>query len=107
MESPLMNVKETAAYLHVGKTTVYKMIQEKTLKRVPGPGTIRFRREDVEHTALDKKHGIWKTAREQELERIIADKDAQIQNLKGLLYGLASGVMNGLRKEGLFETERR
>jgi len=107
MESPLMNVKETAAYLHVGKSTVYKMMQDNTLKRVPGPGRIRFMREDVEHTALDKKHNIWKSSRERELEREIARKDATIQNLKSLLYRLASGVMDGLGKEGLLEPEKR
>ena len=36
METPMMTVKETAEYLHVGKSTVYKMMQDNTLKRVPG-----------------------------------------------------------------------
>ena len=107
METPMMTVKETAEYLHVGKSTVYKMMQDNTLKRVPGPGKIRFMREDVEHTALDKKHGVWKSSRERELERELARKDVTIQNLRSLLYRLASGVMDGLGKEGLLETERR
>lgn len=68
METPMMTVKETAEYLHVGKSTVYKMMQDNTLKRVPGPGRIRFRKEDVEQPGLDKKHGIWKSPRERELE---------------------------------------
>ncbi|WP_317302633.1 helix-turn-helix domain-containing protein [Acidaminococcus timonensis] len=107
MESPLMNVKETADYLHVGKSTVYKLEVDGVLHRVKGAGPIRFSRQEVEKTIMDKAHNGWKSSRERELEREIARKDATIQNLRSLLYRLASGVMDGLGKEGLLETERR
>ena len=48
MESPLMNVKETAAYLHVGKSTVYKLEADGVLHRVNSAGHIRFSRDEVE-----------------------------------------------------------
>ena len=107
MDSPLMNVKETADYLHVGKSTVYKLEVDGVLHRVKGAGPIRFSRQEVEKTIMDKVHNGWKSSRERELEREIARKDATIQNLRSLLYRLASGVMDGLGKEGLLETERR
>lgn len=107
MESPLMNVKETAEYLHVGKSTVYKLEADGVLHRVNSAGHIRFSRDEVEKTVMDKVHNGWKSSRERELEREIARKDATIQNLKSLLYRLASGVMDGLGKEGLLEPEKR
>ena len=42
MESPLMNVKETADYLHVGKSTVYKLEADGVLHRVNSAGTSGF-----------------------------------------------------------------
>ncbi|WP_432642849.1 helix-turn-helix domain-containing protein [Acidaminococcus sp.] len=107
MESPLMNVRETAEYLHVGKSTVYKLEADGVLHRVNSAGRIRFSRDEVEKTVMDKVHNGWKSYREQKLEQEIARKDATIQNLRSLLYKLASGVMDGLGKEGLLETTER